>query len=140
MSVANTAAKGIQGTIQSYIQQNPQLNPSNATFVNSISQWASGQQLGDPKYQTLANYLNEYISTLAPILGVGGDTTNLKTEIAQSFINARASGQSISEVLNNIGTLADNKLANIVSAGQGGGQVAGATPQGGTPTSFGTSW
>lgn len=128
MNVANTAAKGIQGTIQSYLQQNPQLNPNDAAFANNINQWLSGKQLGDPKYQTLANYLNEYISTLAPILGVGGDTTNLKTEIAQSMINSSASGQSISEVLNNIGTLADQKLQNITSAGQGGGQVAGPTP------------
>lgn len=143
MNVANTAAKGIQGTIQQYIQANPQLNPSDVTFGNSILQWAQGQQLGDPKYQTLANYLNEYISTLAPILGVGGDATNLKTEIAQSFINAKASGQSISDVLNGIGKLADDKLANIVSAGQGGGQVAGPTPSSSsdsTPQSFGQSW
>lgn len=125
MQVANTAAKGIEGTIKQHLAQNPQLNPSDLTFANSISQWASGQQLGDPKYQTLANYLNEYISTLAPILGVGGDTTNLKTQIAQSFINAQASGESISQVLDSISKLADDKLANIISAGQGGGQVAG---------------
>lgn len=129
MNVANIASKGIKSTIDQFIQQNPQLNPSDLTFANNIAQWASGQQLGDPKYQTLANYLNEYISTLAPILGVGGDTTNLKTEIAQSFINARASGQSISEVLTNIEKLADDKLKNIVSAGQGGGQVAGGESQ-----------
>lgn len=140
MNVANTAAKGIQGTIQQYLQSNPQLNASGLTIANAAQQWLQGKQLGDPAYQTLFNYLNEYISTLAPILGVGGDTTNLKTQIAQSFINAQASGQSISQVLQSIGTLADQKLANIISAGQGGGQVAGGTPTGSTPTSFGTSW
>lgn len=140
MSVANTAAKGIEGTIQQYLASNPQLNSSASTIANAAQQWLSGKQLGDPTYQTLFNYLNEYISTLAPVLGVGGDTTNLKTEIAQSFINAKASGQSISQVLQNIGSLADQKLQNIVSAGQGGGQVAGGVPVGQTPTSFSTSW
>lgn len=140
MSVANTAAKGIEGTIQQYLASNPQLNSSSSTIANAAQQWLSGKQLGDPTYQTLFNYLNEYISTLAPVLGVGGDTTNLKTEIAQSFINAKASGQSISQVLQNIGSLADQKLQNIVSAGQGGGQVAGGVPVGQTPTSFSTSW
>lgn len=140
MNVANTAAKGIQGTIQQYLQDNPQLNSSASTIANAAQQWITGKQLGDPTYQTLFNYLNEYISTLAPILGVGGDTTNLKTEIAQSFINAKASGQSISQVLNSIGKLADDKYQNIVSAGQGGGQVAGGIPHGGTPTSFSTEW
>ena len=140
MNNANTAAKGIQGTIQQYLQANPQLNSSVSTIANAAQQWIQGKQLGDPAYQTLFNYLNEYVSTLAPILGVGGDTTNLKTEIAQSFVNAKASGQSISEVLNNIGKLADDKYANFVSAAQGGGQVAGGTPTGSTPTSFSTEW
>lgn len=129
MQAANVAAKGIQNSITSYLQQNPQLNPSDATFANAISQWVSGQQLGDPKYQTLANYLNEYISTLAPILGVGGDTTNLKTQIAQSMLNARASGQSIIQVLQNLSSLADQKVQNFASGAQGGGVVAGNTPQ-----------
>lgn len=140
MTVANTAAKGIEGTIQQYLQTNPQLNVSTSTIANAAQQWLQGKQLGDPAYQTLFNYLNEYISTLAPILGVGGDTTNLKTEIAQSFVNAKASGQSIAQVLQNIGKLADQKLQNIISAGQGGGQVAGGVPTGTTPTSFGTEW
>lgn len=140
LNQANTAAKGIQGTIQQYIAANPNLNASSSTIANAAQQWIQGKQLGDPAYQNLFNYINEYISTLAPILGVGGDTTNLKTQIAQSFINSQASGQSISQVLNGIGQLADQKLQNLVSAGQGGGQVAGGVPQGGTPTSFGTSW
>lgn len=140
MNQANVAAKGIQGTIQQFLTANPTINSNTSTLANAAQQWLSGQQLGDPNYQTLFNDINEYISTLAPILGVGGDTTNLKTQIAQGFINAQASGQSISQVLNNISTLADNKLANLTSAGQGGGQIAGGTPTGSTPSSFGTSW
>lgn len=113
MESAEAAAQGIQNQISSYIASNPTLNPSDSTFANSISQWAQGQQLGDPRYQNLANLLSEYVSTLAPILGVGGDTTNLKTQIAQSFVNGAASGQSISQVLQGIGTIASGKVAAI---------------------------
>lgn len=123
-NAANTAAKGIQQTITGYLAQNPQLNSSDLAASNALNQWINGQQLTDPKYQTLFNLLNEYTSTLAPVLGVGGDTTNLKTEIAQSFINAKASGASIQEVLNNIGQVADSKIANYQSGGTGGGVVS----------------
>jgi hypothetical protein len=87
--------------------------------------------LTDPKYQTLFNYLNEYTNTLAPILGVGGDATNLKTEIAQSFVNGVASGQSIAEVLNNIQTLSHGKIQDMRSGATGGGVVS-------SPQSYGT--
>ncbi len=121
---ANTAAKGIENTITSYLSSNPGLNPSDLAAANSIQQWLQGKQLTDPKYQTLFNYLNEYTNTLAPILGVGGDTTNLKTEIAQSFVNGRASGASIKEVLGNISALADRKIQDYQSGGTGGGVVS----------------
>jgi hypothetical protein len=80
-----------------------------------------GKQLTDPKYQTLFNYLNVYTTTLAPILGVGGDPTNLKTQIAASFINAAASGQSITQVLDAMSKLATNKIGDLQSGATGGG-------------------
>lgn len=131
LQAANTAAQGIQNQITSYLSQNPTLNPSTLGASNAIQQWIQGKQLTDPKYQTLIDYLSEYTNTLAPILGVGGDPTNLKTEIAQGFINAQASGQSINEVLNNISQLADTKIKNIQSGANGGGVV---NPNPSTPT------
>lgn len=131
-TAANTAAKGIQQTVSSYLAANPQLNSSDLAASNALNQWINGQQLTDPKYQTLFNLLNEYTSTLAPVLGVGGDTTNLKTEIAQSFINAKASGASIQEVLNNIAQVADSKIANYQSGGTGGGVVSSGLNGGGS--------
>jgi hypothetical protein len=116
---AHTQAQGIQNQITNYLQQNPALNPSTVTDVNKVAQWLLGGKLGDPKYQTLANYLQEYVNTLAPILGVGGDVTNLKTEIAQSFVNGAANGQSISEVLENIDNLAATKLNAMKQTGTG---------------------
>lgn len=115
---AHQQAQGIKNTITGLLTQSP-LNPSDFTSVNQFIQLLSGQ-VGDPKYQSLSNYLNEYISTLAPILGVGGDTTNLKTQIAQSMINAQASGGSITSVLNDLDALAQTKLNQAYQAGQGG--------------------
>lgn len=134
MSAATQAATGIKNSIQNLLNQVP-LNPTVFSDVNKVIQLLSGK-VSDPNYQTLSNYLNEYISTLAPILGVGGDTTNLKTEIAQSMINAQASGQSISTVLDNLESLANAKLAAIANAGQGGFQ----TPGGSTGGGFAETW
>jgi hypothetical protein len=120
---AETAAEGIKNTITSYLAANPQLNPSDLAAGNILQQWIQGKQLTDPKYQTLFNYLNEYTSTLAPILGVGGDATNLKTQIAQSFINAAASGQSISQVLESLSQLAKNKVIDLQRGAVGQGTV-----------------
>lgn len=132
---ADTAAEGIKNKITTYLASNPQLNPSALAAGNVLQQWIQGKQLSDPKYQTLFNYLNEYTNTLAPILGVGGDPTNLKTQIAQSFINAAASGQSISEVLENIQGLSRGKIQDIRSGAAGGGVVS--TPQTGGGTGSG---
>lgn len=137
MRAASTAADGIQSTINNFLDQNPDLNSNSAALANAAQQWISGKQLTDPKYQSLFNYLNEYTSTLAPVLGVGGDTTNLKTEIAQGFVNSRASGASIKSVIANMSQLAQDKIKNIRSGASGGGVVAGGTSPG-TPGSTNT--
>ena len=128
---AHQQAQGIKQAIGDLVTNNP-LNPSDFTSVNQFVQLLNGQ-IGNPKYQSLSNYLNEYISTLAPILGVGGDTTNLKTQIAQSMINAQASGQNIMSVLNDLDSLAQTKLNQALSVGSGssGGQTGGGTANAG---------
>lgn len=136
---ANTAAEGIKNTITSYLQSNPQLNPSDLAAGNLLQQWIQGKQLTDPKYQTLFNYLNEYTNTLAPILGVGGDATNLKTQIAQGFVNAAASGQSISQVLSAMSALATNKIQDLQSGAVGGGTTVPNTSGGGSG-GFAEAW
>jgi hypothetical protein len=137
LEAVNTQAEGIKNKIVSYLNSNPGLNPSTLAAGNILQQWIQGKQLADPRYQTLFNYLNEYTSTLAPILGVGGDTTNLKTEIAQSFINAKASGQSIAQVLDSMSQLAEGKIQDRRSGALGGGVVSS---PGGATTSFAEQW
>lgn len=135
---ANTAADGIKNQIQAYIQSNPQLNASDLAAGNILQQWIQGKQLTDPKYQTLFNYLDEYTNTLAPILGVGGNPTNLKTQIAQGFINSAASGQSISQVLNSISVLASNKITDLQRGAQGQGTAIPSATSG--TGSFAETW
>lgn len=115
---ANNQAESIRGQIDQTLAGNPQLNPSSFTDVNKALQFLNGK-VSNPAYQTLSNQLTEYVNTLAPILGVGGDTTNLKTQIAQGFVNAAASGQSLSSVLQSISQLAQTKL-NAQKGGESG--------------------
>ena len=105
---ANNQAKTVKNQIVNDLNATP-LNPSDFTDINSFIQLLSGK-VSNPKYQILSNQLAEYVNTLTPILGVGGDNTNLKTQIAQGMINGQASGQSIVDVLNGIERLADAKL------------------------------
>ena len=124
LEAADVAAEGVKNKVTNYLSEHPELNPSSLAAGNLLQQWIEGKQLTDPKYQTLFNLLNEYTNTLAPILGVGGSPTNLKTEIAQGFVNAAASGQSIAEVLENMQGLSRGKLQDIRSGATGGGVVS----------------
>ena len=124
MEAADTAAQGIKDKTITYLAANPQLNPNDANLANQFDAWVKGQQLSDPKYQTLFTYLNEYTNTLAPILGVGGNPTNLKTEIAASFINPTAGAPSIAEVMNNLTALSQGKIQDLKSGAFGGGTVS----------------
>lgn len=139
LTSANNAAEGIKNTITGYLAANPSLNSSDLAAGNLLQQWIQGKQLTDPKYQTLFNYLDEYTNTLAPILGVGGDATNLKTQIAQGFVNSAASGQSITQVLQAMSALATNKIQDMQNGALGNsGTVVGA---GGANTGgFAESW
>ena len=132
---ADTAAEGIKNKITTYLQANPSINPSALNAAGVLQKWIAGQT-SDPKYQTFLNYLNEYTNTLAPILGVGGDPTNLKTQIAQNFVNAAASGQSIAEVLENMQGLSRGKIRDLRSGATGGGVVS--SPYTGTGTGTGS--
>lgn len=138
LNAAATAAEGYQNQINALLQANPQLNQSQLIPANAIQQWLSGQQLGNPEYQTLFNFLAEYANTMAPVLGVGGDPTNLKTQIANSLVNAQASGESISQVLSALQTSARTKIANIQSGANGGGVTNPASTSTGTGGGWGS--
>lgn len=105
---ANNQALGIKNQIVSFLNATP-INPSQFTDLNSVIGLLSGK-VSDPKYTQLSAQLTEYLNTLAPILGVGGDTTNLKTQIAQSMLDGRMQPKAIVDVLNTIEQTAQTKL------------------------------
>lgn len=136
-SAASTAAQGIATQITNFLSSNPQLNSSSANISNAISQWAAGQT-SNTGYQTLQSALTEWTNTIAPVLGVGGDTTNLKTEIAQSLIAGTNQGQTLGTLLNNLGvTLATAKISNYASGAAGGGVVSTPALSSGSSTASG---
>lgn len=138
---AATAAQGYAQTIDSYLQENPGLNPTGSTLVNGLTQWLQNGQFGDPKYQTLANYLTEYTNTLAPILGAGGSVTDFKNQLSKALVNGQASGQSISQVIAQLEAAATAKLQNYQNGVTGAPAVGGtsvANVQGGTNSAIDT--
>lgn len=137
---ANTAAEGIKNTIKNYLSVNPTLNTSDLAAGNLLQQWIQGKQLTDPKYQILFNNLDEYTNTLAPILGVGGNPTNLKTQIAQGFVNAAASGKSIVQVLDAMSELATHKIQDLQNGALGNGTSVPDTTGGSTTGGFAEAW
>jgi hypothetical protein len=140
-SVANNAsiiaAQGIQQKLNNDITQNGINSLSSANAANAINQWVQGN-LSNPAYQNFFQDLTDYTQTIAPLIGVSGTITDMKTAIGQSLLNSTASGQTIMEGLNNLNQLALNKNAAVGAAGQGSaGQ--GATPAGQNTQSVSTS-
>ena len=131
-------AEGIRNNIDSIVQSNPNLNPSQFTDVNSALQFLNGR-VSNPQYAILANNVAEYVNTLAPILGVGGDTTNYKTELAQQFVTGAANGQNMQQILAGIAQTAGVKLGQQQSAGQSTGTVQQTQPTNSQTTSGGFS-
>lgn len=105
---ANNQAMAVKNQVMSFLNTTP-INPSQFTDLNSVIGLLSGK-VSDPKYTQLSAQLTEYLNTLAPILGVGGDTTNLKTQIAQSMLDGRMQPAAIAQVLNTIEQTAATKL------------------------------
>lgn len=130
-------SEGIRQNIDSIIQANPNLNPSVFTNVNSALQFLNGQ-VSNPAYAILANNVAEYVNTLAPILGVGGDTTNYKTALAQQFLNGAASGQNMQQILAGIAQTASVKLQQQQTAGGSTGTVTPTNPTSATGSTNGS--
>lgn len=75
------------------------INPSDFNAVNQFLQKLAGQT-SNPQYQTYQNIINDLASRYAQILTpAGGNITDYKAQIAQSLINATASGQSLLQVI-----------------------------------------
>ncbi|MDE2102438.1 MAG: hypothetical protein KGL39_34650 [Patescibacteria group bacterium] len=118
------AAQFIQQKINNEIAQN-HINPSSLTAVNFWNQWIQGQ-VSNPQYQNFGADMTDYAATIAPLLGYGGNITDQKTGIAQAMVPLLASGQTITQALDNLNNLALGKNAAFGAAGQSGNNPTGA--------------
>lgn len=148
-SAALYQARSVQSQVVSELQAHPELNSSPASFVNTLNQWVNSKQVPSGPYVNLLNDLQEYANTIAPALGVGGTPTDNKTYIANSMIPMLASGETITQVLDNLDSLAVGKINKSVQQGSTlGGTVVPQAPtniggsMGGssTPQYGGTAW
>lgn len=119
MSAGIQAAQQVQGDINTLISTK-NLNPYAANALNSINQWAQGQQLSNPAYNELVGDLNDYAGKIAPIIGAMGVQTDAKTFIAQQMLNGSAQGQTITQVLDNLNTLLGQSYSSAQKAAYGG--------------------
>lgn len=121
------AAQFIQQKINNEITQH-NINPSALTAVNFWNQWIHGQ-VSDPNYQNFAADMTDYAATIAPLLGYGGNITDLKTGIAEQMVPMLSQGQTVMQALDNLNKLALGKNQAFGTAG-----LSGTNPSG-SPTS-----
>lgn len=129
MNVALGQARGIQSQIGALLQQQPNLNQSPLAAANAIQQWAQSTQAPTGPYVSLLQDLQEYANTIAPVLGVGGTATDLKTSIATNMVPTLAAGGTIQQALANLDNTAVGKINSAIKAGQNAGSPVQNQPQ-----------
>ena len=99
------------------------INPTALTFANGALQLGA-QYTSNAAYQQFQGQINDFIASLAPILGAGGNVTDMKTQMSSQIVNALQSGQSIQDTVNYFLDQAKQKIGGL-SAGGGAGQSNG---------------
>lgn len=95
------------------------INPTGLTYANGALQFGA-TLMSDPAYQKFAGQINDFVASLAPILGVGGNVTDMKTQMSNSIVNALQSGSTIKDVVSYFLDQAKQKIGGL-SAGGGAG-------------------
>lgn len=109
----------VANELMTFLDQNPDINPTNLNKVNFWNAWLKGQQLSDPRYQQLSAYLNDMLGNYGRVLGTQG-TTDYKQSLVQSMLDSSASTQSLKQQITNLTKLASTNLQAIQSTGTGG--------------------
>lgn len=125
--IALSQAETIQGSINTLLAANPNINSSPTAAVNALNQWVNSTQIPSGPYVAFLQDLQEYANTIAPVLGVGGTATDLKTSIATAMIPTLTSGGTLTQALANLDTLAKGKINAAIKAGGSLGQPSGGT-------------
>lgn len=109
------------------------INPTDLTYANQALQFGA-DKMSNPAYQKFAGQINDFVASLAPILGVGGSATDMKTQMSSQIVNALHSGSTISQVVQYFLDQAKQKVQGLSA---GGGAGVGSSPAGGG-TTFGS--
>lgn len=108
------------------------INPVGLTYANGLIQFGS-KAMSDPNYQKFAGQINDFVASLAPILGVGGNVTDMKTQMSNQIVNGLQSGSTIQQVVSYFLSQAQQKIQGLQA---GGGVNTGGTQTGTTFGSF----
>ena len=129
---AQVVGKNLQDLISS-----ANINPVGLTYANGLLQFGA-KAMSDPNYQKFAGQINDFVASLAPILGVGGNVTDMKTQMSSAIVNALQSGRTINDV---VGYFLDQAQQKVQGLARGGGVgVGGAINSNGTTNSSQFSW
>lgn len=115
-------AQTVGNNLNDLITQN-NINPSSLTYLNGALQFGANA-MSNPAYQKFAGQINDFVASLAPILGVGGSSTDMKTQMSAQIVNALQSGSSIKDVVSYFLDQAKQKIGGL-SAGGGAGVGSG---------------
>jgi hypothetical protein len=130
-AVQNQARNDTQ-LLQQTFQQYPYINPTSIKIANGLLQLGANQ-IGDPGYQNFQNQINDIISRYSQILTpANGNVTDMKTQIAQSLINAQASQGSIQTVLDSL----DQQASKTIEGLNTGGATSNANGQSNTNSQY----
>lgn len=129
MSSAINQTSGLIAKTKQDIASNPQFNIAPIPLANALQSWLSTNVVSSPQYQNIINDLSEVANTIAPVLGVPGNPTNLKTIIANELVPKLLQGQDIGTVLDNLEANANVKL-NAAKQSASTNAVNNSSPQG----------
>ena len=112
------------------------INPTGITYLNGVIQFGA-DKMSNPQYREFAGQINDFVASLAPILGVGGNVTDMKTQMSNQIINGLQSGETITQVVDYFLKQAQQKIQGMSAGGGAGGtQTQTSTGgQAGTPQS-----
>ena len=145
LAASRQSAMQLEGQLSSFLQ-NHNINPSDFNAVNRFLQ-GIGAQTSSPEYQTYSNLINDLASVYANILTPsGGNATDMTRTIAQSLLNASASGTSVIQVMQNLDAQAAAKIGGIqqnvqnLNTGQQVNTPASPSNSGGGGNNSGWGW
>jgi hypothetical protein len=131
-------AQVVGNNLQNLITQN-NINPTGLTYANGALQFGQ-QALSNPAYQEFQGQINDFIASLAPILGAGGNVTDMKTQMSSQIVNALQSGQSINQVISYFLQQAQQKIQGLQQGGGVNTQSNATTGTNNQPVSGYSGW